>query len=365
MMPDPDFEQQTQRQRDQVHQDAQRRAREAQELQALEEDEREAALGRPGRSERLERGSAQSEPTDGLWSDGAPMHAPQARSQGAAATLRTLALYALLGLALVGGIWFFFLRGQPQRLPGMDGAIPAAIPALTDKASALAERLRMGDTSRDKGVLPGESAGSSPAPASVAPTERTAFDTGLRAALPEPAAAPLPSVESARAPVEPKPADAAQSTPIPPQLDERLQRIESIILELRSKLDELNAAKLAGAAPVVAPVTAPTTVMPASRPVASPLRRAPSPVRVTKAAPPPPPAPPPTLGAQLLAVDLWNGAPSVIVTSGLPGDPRTRILRPGDVINGVSLKAADPAAGSATFGVNDGRSFTLSVQNGG
>jgi hypothetical protein len=61
---------------------------------------------------------------------------------------------------------------------------------------------------------------------------------------------------------------------------------------------------------------------------------------------------------------MWNGTPSVVVTSGLPGDTRTRTLLPGETLNGVTLRAADPATGQATF-VSHGQRFTLSLSNGG
>jgi Meckel syndrome type 1 protein len=75
-------------------------------------------------------------------------------------------------------------------------------------------------------------------------------------------------------------------------------------------------------------------------------------------------APQPKLGAQLLSVDMWGGSSSVVVTSGLPGDTRTRTLRPGESLNGVTLRSADPATGQATF-VSDGHVFTLSLRDGG
>jgi hypothetical protein len=71
----------------------------------------------------------------------------------------------------------------------------------------------------------------------------------------------------------------------------------------------------------------------------------------------------PKLGHQLLSIDMWNGTPSVVMASGLPGDTRTRVLRPGDTLNGVTLRWADPSQGSATF-VSNGREFTLSTREG-
>jgi hypothetical protein len=67
---------------------------------------------------------------------------------------------------------------------------------------------------------------------------------------------------------------------------------------------------------------------------------------------------------QLLAVDVWGGVPSVVVGTGDFADRRTRVLRPGDSHNGVSLLHADPVTGQATFSVA-GTTFTMNVKEGG
>ncbi|WP_204352019.1 hypothetical protein, partial [Klebsiella pneumoniae] len=61
-------------------------------------------------------------------------------------------------------------------------------------------------------------------------------------------------------------------------------------------------------------------------------------------------APVPT--GTVLAVDLWDGQPSVVVGTGVPADKRVLFLREGDSKNGVTVKAANPAAQSALFDVN-------------
>ncbi|ATG92744.1 hypothetical protein FRC75_07795 [Paracidovorax citrulli] len=71
------------------------------------------------------------------------------------------------------------------------------------------------------------------------------------------------------------------------------------------------------------------------------------------------------LGGQLVAVDMWNGEPSVVVASGLAGDRRLRVLRPGDVVNGLALKSADPVSKSATFAAPGSAGLTLYVSQGG
>lgn len=67
---------------------------------------------------------------------------------------------------------------------------------------------------------------------------------------------------------------------------------------------------------------------------------------------------------QPLAVDMWGGVPSVVVGTGDSADRRTRVLRPGDTHNGVSLLHADPVTGQATFSAA-GTTFTMNVKEGG
>ena len=67
----------------------------------------------------------------------------------------------------------------------------------------------------------------------------------------------------------------------------------------------------------------------------------------------------PDVQARLLSVDTWDGRPSVVVASG----QQTRILQPGDSINGITLKHADPVSGRATFSTGTGQ-VTLDVNEG-
>ena len=76
-------------------------------------------------------------------------------------------------------------------------------------------------------------------------------------------------------------------------------------------------------------------------------------------------APAPALGGQLVSVDMWNGEASVVISSGLPGDRRVRVLRPGDVVNGLALRSADPVTRTATFAAPGSQGLTLSVSQGG
>ncbi|QQB53683.1 hypothetical protein I6H54_13175 [Delftia acidovorans] len=178
-----------------------------------------------------------------------------------------------------------------------------------------------------------------------------------------------------------------------------MQRMEAMMIELSQQLAHMREqdAKARAAAPAVvqtapataaavapahssAPAPAPTATEPsAARPAAAtrrvlvkaqPVRAATSRPAVnqkatsSKAVPADKPAAP-ALSGQLIAVDMWNGEPSVVVASGLPGDRRMRVLRPGDVVNGMALKSADPVSRTATFVAPGSPGLTLSVSQGG
>lgn len=198
---------------------------------------------------------------------------------------------------------------------------------------------------------------------------------------------------------------AAPSTPpaaaADPELAARMQRMEAMMIELSQQLAhmrEQDAKARAGTPAVVQAVPAPATAAavapaqssaPAPAPTATeshtarPATSAPrvlvkaQPVRAatsrpavhqkaaaSKAVPAEKPAAP-ALSGQLIAVDMWNGEPSVVVASGIPGDRRMRVLRPGDVVNGMALKSADPVSRTATFVAPGSPGLTLSVSQGG
>ncbi|UNV88742.1 hypothetical protein [Comamonas sp. 7D-2evo1] len=184
-------------------------------------------------------------------------------------------------------------------------------------------------------------------------------------------AAPAPTMAVA-------PTAVATATPVgvDPQVLDRMKRMEDMMLLMSQQLAAMQQANaLAGktsAAPAPAPAVAPAAAQAA--PVEQPSPR-PAPKRVmVKAKPATPrqaakvvaakPAAAPA-GAQLVSVDMWNGEPSVVVASGVPGDRRVRVLRPGDVVNGLSLKSADPVSRTATFVAPGSQGLTLSVSNGG
>ena len=126
--------------------------------------------------------------------------------------------------------------------------------------------------------------------------------------------------------------------------------MEARIRTLEEQIKTLRAAHV--------PATAkPTTVTkqskPAGRQVASDTRQ---PARSDRPAPNATRAP-----AQLLAVDLWDGRPSVVIGTGARGDKRTRVLQPGESFNGIALQSVDVGNQRATFTTGTG-TVTMEVK---
>lgn len=184
-------------------------------------------------------------------------------------------------------------------------------------------------------------------------------------------AAAVPAPESTPPAEAPHPSAGPDNT----ELLQRLQRMELLLAQLQKQLEQQAAATSlsAPAAGVVEPV-------PAARPKPAPVQKvakattpkapaAPKASQPVKAAPvqvaKQPTAPTQKLSGQLVSVDMWNGQPSVVVASGIAGDRRVRVLRPGDVINGLALRSADPVTQSATFAVPGSAGLTLYVSQGG
>ncbi len=137
------------------------------------------------------------------------------------------------------------------------------------------------------------------------------------------------------------------------ELGARLDRIEALLQEIKGRTVSGPTASTATSAALASTSATPRTHGTRRRP-----RRAVADSAPTPAGPP--------MSGQLVSVDLWGGTPSVVVASGLPGDGRVRVLRQGDVYNGVVLQAVDPVARSATFGTpGSNRSFTLNMNQGG
>ena len=63
---------------------------------------------------------------------------------------------------------------------------------------------------------------------------------------------------------------------------------------------------------------------------------------------------------ELLAVDVWDGVPSAVIGTGVPGDKRVKVFKAGDKERGVGVKAVDVESQSATFNVF-GKEITLTT----
>lgn len=233
----------------------------------------------------------------------------------------------------------------------------------------------MRQSAADAGVASLEDAGAVPQAVANSALQRNEAAAAAPAGSAPITAAPAPTMAVA-------PTAVATTTPVgvDPQVLDRMKRMEDMMLLMSQQLAAMQQANaLAGrtsAAPAPAPAVAPAVAPAAAQaaPVEKPSPR-PAPKRVmVKAKPATPrqaatvaaakPAAAPT-GAQLVSVDMWNGEPSVVVASGVPGDRRVRVLRPGDVVNGLSLKSADPVSRTATFVAPGSQGLTLSVSNGG
>jgi hypothetical protein len=165
--------------------------------------------------------------------------------------------------------------------------------------------------------------------------------------LPAPADAPAADASTAVAPktaapaAEPAPAKVAEDHDgLSDELSRRITLVEQAIEELRQLFRSRPAAVRAAARPV-------------ERAVAQPA----------KPTQPPPAAssvpPPPQYHGRLLSVDLWDGKPSAVVSTGDPADARVRVMQPGDTLNGITLREVNLQERSASFDMGDGRIVTL------
>lgn len=251
--------------------------------------------------------------------------------------IRLAAVAAAIGTVILG---YQLLTPRPKPLAGMEPAQDiAAMPLYGTRPSTPAPSQAQLPV---REPLPEPPPQPEASPAQQAPADRAAAETASRS-----------GVSAMAGPTSPAPTAALES---------RIASLEAQVAELRSRsyAPASPAAAVAPATPGNDRRSVPAAPHPshqdAARKVAGRSARAaaPEPVAVP---------PPPTLGGQLLSVDLWGGQVSVVVTTGLPGDTRTRTLKPGDSVNGVTLQSADPSAQTATFWTG-GRSFTLSARQG-
>lgn len=287
---------------------------------------------------------------------------------------------ASLGICVLAYLNFWPKSTEPDLLGTSLPSVPAEV-----IASALPQvepvDPRLSDASAD---MLGDFSGFVPAPEPAsAGTDLVSSLDGqpvlhTPAAGAEPAASAMTVAAAVPAPESTPPAEAHRP-PVGPdntELLQRLQRMELLLAQLQKQLEQQAAATVLSA-PAEAGVVGP---VPAARPKPAPVQKvakattpkAPAaskasqpakaaPVQVAKQ----PTAPAPKLSGQLVSVDMWNGQPSVVVASGIAGDRRVRVLRPGDVINGLALRSADPVTQSATFAVPGSAGLTLYVSQGG
>lgn len=230
-------------------------------------------------------------------------------------------------------------------------AILAALAAVLCLAALVAHKLRQIDTTGLKDPVashsgpavnqPGDTSGNArpstqaelaevqvAAAATTDAAASTAAVSGTAASAPATAASltamPVPSLAAL--------ADAqASQIGINANLTSGLAQLQQNLADLKARVDGLatdNAAKAAATSATTARV-ARARPKPAAAPASAPV---------------------PT--GTVLAVDLWDGQPSVVVGTGVPADKRVLFLREGDSKNGVTVKAANPTAQSALFDVN-------------
>jgi hypothetical protein len=248
----------------------------------------------------------------------------------------------LLGAAVVAALAFAgykYTRSpgtQVAAAPGNESPLTAGLPPVSEEPPR---------TSPPGPALPSAAAeAAQPVPAATRPAQAEAGNL-LGQVPPSPQTQSTAATEPATARSGAGPAPAAPGAG--QALQERVQTVETLVQELRDQLAGLEGQQAELAAKAATP-RPPSRRRPVSRPVA--------------AAPAAPEPAAPKLAGRLLAVDTWGGVPSVIIGTGLPGDKRTRVLRPGDTYNGISLVEANRARGEATF-MADGKQFRLTLQD--
>lgn len=292
---------------------------------------------------------------------------------------------ALVGIAVIGFLQFSkdpsavtdmlgteLVKLVPESAPIIRPAQPAVDPRLADPVALDMLQLERGPEATVAEPVSGsgqvEQFESLPAVAE-APSEALGETVSERH---EVAAEPAPS---SSAPGTGRTAVTANAAPSVSneELMQRLQLLEGLVTQLVQQQQKA-AAKATPTAAAAAPAGEPAATT--ATPAASVQQRRPAPRANVAKAPTAKPAkqakaaapaaqPTPALGGQLVSVDMWNGEASVVITSGLPGDRRVRVLRPGDVVNGMALRSADPVTRSATFVAPGSQGLTLYVSQGG
>ena len=373
-----------------------RQQREDQELLELEEDERELLRRERATGEATQAGSAEAKSASGIAAlmgllrrkrkpvddpesdDAAEVESESLEATSSGSGGGSGALWAV-GLVLVVLAAFAMYRygsglfGQ-QRAPEVASSstkpsvdLPLAAPeeglssptgASSAPHPATSSVLGSAETTAEAAALP--SLQSAPAADSPAATPVTAHASPLTDA------AAAAAVDASRVPtVAPSPelarlaqghAQGSESQD-PMSLPVRVQLLEVQLTNLRQELSRLAEEKSPKTTSPAQQVVRPTKRRPAG--TAPMARSAARPAIKAATVAPAPSGSAPDVQARLLSVDTWDGRPSVVVASG----QQTRILQPGDRINGITLKHADPVSGRATFSTGTGQ-VTLDVNEG-
>lgn len=253
----------------------------------------------------------------------------------------SLVLLAVSAAMIGGGLWLYQSRKADKTFSGAEPSLVGVAPAIPGTPPADAQQ---------------------PLPSTETPPVTDA-DASISSAETLPALAPLPADETAAETVDTfavAQADTAAPSSATPEADVGLPAlapdipteslapvvplptIEQRIGQLEAQFEQLRQMLAQRPAPV--------------QPRVVPKRKTPrkaAPVTVQAA---------PKYNPRLLSVDLWDGKPSVVVATDEPGDTRTRILQPGDTLNGITLREASVAGRSASFDVGDGKLVRLGVE---
>ena len=293
-----------------------------------------------------------------------------------------VAFGAALFVAFVA--WTAYWQFRPQRMPsGLEGtpeefeartppAAPTSVAALPDLlADAVsAKPSQITDASTDQAAAP-----TNPTTQQILPQEPSA-DTSVRSSTPEPEPGlPAPQAQALSQVSLGEPVSAAALEPLPmtarpaeaphptqqrvSQLEKEVEQLK-LLLSQRPQASAVPPATEAAANPVV-PVQSVS-----ANPTSSKSYKARRPARRVQQASVQAPmetAPPaPQYNGRLLSVDMWDGKPSVVVSTGDPGDKRVRVLQPGETYNGITLREASVQNRNASFDVGGGKLVKLGVE---
>nr|WP_186329829.1 hypothetical protein [Variovorax boronicumulans] len=319
---------------------AQQEAREREQLEQDEDDERARHRfpgARPGAAHALHADQADASPSRSSATPGA--------QKGGRSRVLLLGAALVAALAFAGYKYMRSPGSQMAAAPGSESPLTAGLPPVFDEPTRTGPAGPALPSAPPETAQPAAAAQPAQADAGNLLAQVSTSTTAQAVAVSTPASA---TGAAGQAPAAAGAGELPAAAGAGPALQERVQTVEALVQELREQMARLEGQQAELTAKAAAPRPA-SRPRPVSRPVAA------APVAPEPAAP--------KLPGRLLAVDSWGGVPSVIVGTGIPGDKRTRVLRPGDTYNGVSLVEANRARGEATF-IADGKQFRLTLQDG-